>query len=58
MKKLSSYPGELAIVAALERKLDMKNIRRIGLISLFVLAISSALPAQDSSVLLEKAIYA
>jgi tetratricopeptide (TPR) repeat protein len=57
MKKLSSYPSELAIVAALERKLNMMRFRQMGLISIFVLAVSSALSAQDPAVLLEKAIY-
>jgi len=45
------------MVATLERKLDMKHLRRIGLMLLLVLVISAALSAQDSSVLLEKAVY-
>ncbi len=36
----------------------MKDIRRIGWVLIFALAISSAYSAQDPSVLLEKAIYA
>lgn len=36
----------------------MRHLRQIGLMLLFVLVISSALPAQDPSILLEKAIYA
>ena len=36
----------------------MQHLRRIGLALIFVLTISSALSAQDPSVLLEKAIYA
>jgi tetratricopeptide (TPR) repeat protein len=37
--------------------MNMKHLRRIGLVLIFVLAFSTALSAQDPSVLLEKAIY-
>src|SRR5512136_1399073 len=57
MRKLPSYPSELATLATTERKTEMKHLRRIGLVLTLMLIFSSAVSAQDSSVLLEKAIY-
>jgi tetratricopeptide (TPR) repeat protein len=58
MKTLPSYPKRLAMVAAKERKIIMRHLKRIGLVLILALAFGSNLTAQDPSVLLEKAIYA